>query len=124
MCAPARTVLISGMYGSSTGAEHMRSQVRLPAGYKMYPQFLRETGYYCTNNTKEDYNLEKPGQVWDESSARAHWKNRKAGQPFFAVFNSTITHESQVRKRPHRLVHDPAKAPLPAYHPDTPEVRP
>lgn len=123
VCAPARTVLISGMYGTSTGAEHMRSQVRLPAGYKMYPQFLREAGYYCTNNAKEDYNLEKPGQVWDESSARAHWKNRKQGQPFFAVFNNTITHESQVRKRPHRLVHDPAKAPLPAYHPDTPEVR-
>ncbi len=123
VCAPARTVLISGMYGPSTGSEHMRSQVRLPAGFKMYPQFLREAGYYCTNNSKEDYNLEKPGQVWDESSGKAHWKNRKPGQPFFAIFNSTITHESQMRKRPHRLVHDPAKARIPAYHPDTPESR-
>src|SRR5436190_6272063 len=32
-------------------------------------------------------------------------------------------HESQIRIRPHKLLHDPAKAPLPAYHPDTPEVR-
>lgn len=123
VCAPARTTIISGLYPTSTGAEHMRSMTRLPAGMKMYPQYLREAGYYCTNNSKEDYNLEKPGQVWDESSAKAHWKNRKAGQPFFAVFNILITHESQIRRRPHTLVHDPAKAPLPAYHPDTPEVR-
>jgi hypothetical protein len=41
----------------------------------------------------------------------------------FAAFNMEITHESQIRKRPHVLKHDPAKAPLPPYHPDTPEVR-
>jgi uncharacterized sulfatase len=123
VCAPARTALITGMYPTSTGSEHMRSMTRLPAGVKMYPQFLREAGYYCTNNSKEDYNLEKPATVWDESSPQAHWKNRKAGQPFFAVFNFTITHESQIRARPHTLVHDPSKIRLPAYHPDTPEVR-
>ncbi len=123
VCAPARTTIISGLYATSTGAEHMRSMVRLPPGMRMFPQDLREAGYYCTNNAKEDYNLRKPGPVWDESSARAHWKNRKPGQPFFAVFNLLITHESQIRTRPHTLVHDPARAPLPAYHPDTPEVR-
>jgi arylsulfatase A-like enzyme len=123
VCAPARTTLITGLYATSTGSEHMRSLTRLPAGMKMFPQYLREAGYYCTNNSKEDYNLDKPGQVWDESSAKGHWKNRAAGQPFFAVFNLLITHESQIRKRPHTLVHDPAKAPLPAYHPDMPEVR-
>ena len=30
--------------------------------------------------------VEKTGAVWDESSKKAHWKNRKPGQPFFAVF--------------------------------------
>jgi uncharacterized sulfatase len=123
VCAPARTTLISGMYPTATGSEHMRSMVRLPARMKLYPQHLREAGYYCTNNSKTDYNLEEPGKVWDESSPRAHWKNRPGGKPFFAVFNFTVTHESQIRKRPHTPVHDPAKAPLPAYHPDTPEVR-
>src|SRR5947208_6028725 len=74
VCAPARTTLISGMYATSTGGEHMRSLVPYPAGKQMFPQFLRAAGYYCTNNAKEDYNLAKPGQVWDESSARAHWQ--------------------------------------------------
>lgn len=123
VCAPARTTLISGLYPPSTGAEHMRSMVPYPAGKKMYPQYLREAGYYCTNNSKTDYNLREPGKVWDESSARAHWSHRKPGQPFFAVFNSTKSHESQIRTRPHKAVHDPATVRVPAYHPDTPEVR-
>ena len=111
------------MFAPSTGSEQMRSEVPLPAGMKMFPQSLREAGYYCTNNLKEDYNLTKPGKVWDESSNKAHWRKRPAGQPFFAVFNFTTTHESEVRKRPHQFVHDPAKVHVPGYHPDLPEVR-
>ncbi|MBI3682694.1 MAG: sulfatase-like hydrolase/transferase [Acidobacteria bacterium] len=123
VCAPARTSIISGMYPPSTGSEHMRSLTRLAPGQKMFPQILRENGYYTSNNAKEDYNLEHTGKVWDESSNKAHWRNRAAGQPFFSVFNFLITHESQVRRRPHTLVHDPAKVRIPAYHPDAPEVR-
>jgi arylsulfatase A-like enzyme len=123
VCAPARTTIISGMYPPSTGAEHMRSLVPYPRGKKLFPQLLREAGYYCTNNVKEDYNLAKPGRVWDDSSNKAHWRNRKPDQPFFAVFNSVKSHESRVRARPHKAIHDPAKVRVPAYHPDTPEVR-
>jgi arylsulfatase A-like enzyme len=125
VCAPARTTIISGLYPPSTGSEHMRSMTRLPEGFRMYPQYLREAGYYCTNNAKEDYNLAKPNGVWDESSRNAHWKNRKQGQPFFAIFNHQISHESQIRNDIDEAdrIHDPAQAPLPAYHPDTPEVR-
>jgi arylsulfatase A-like enzyme len=123
VCAPARTAIISGIYSESTGGIHMRSMVPMPAGTKMYPQFLREAGYYCTNNSKEDYNLRKPDGTWDESSNRGHWRDRKPGQPFFAIFNSTKSHESQIRTRPHKQVTDPAKVRVPAYHPDTPEIR-
>ena len=123
VCAPARTQIISGMYANSTGGEHMRSMTRLPEGMRMYPCYLRDAGYYATNNSKEDYNLEHTGKVWDESSAKAHWRNRQPGQPFFSVFNFVTTHESQVRRRPHTWVHDPAKVRVPAYHPDTIEVR-
>lgn len=128
VCAPARTCLISGRWAPADAAEHMRSMVPLPQGHQMYPQLLRAAGYYCTNNAKEDYNLAKPDQggkdaVWDDSSKNAHYKNRAPGQPFFAIFNDQITHESQIRRKPHTLIHDPAKAPLPPFHPDTPEVR-
>jgi uncharacterized sulfatase len=123
VCAPARTTLISGLYPTATGSEHMRSLLPYPSGKQMFPELLRAAGYYCTNNSKEDYNLAHSGRVWDESSNRAHWRNRAGDQPFFAVFNSTRSHESQIRRRPHTAVHDPAGVHVPAYHPDTPEVR-
>ena len=44
VCAPARTTLISGLYPPSTGAEHMRSNTRLPSRFKMYPEYLRQAG--------------------------------------------------------------------------------
>ena len=123
VCAPARTAIISGMYATSTGAVHMRSMVPMPAGARMFPEYLREAGYYATNHVKEDYNLPKSDRTWDVSSAKAHWKNRPAGQPFFAVFNSNKSHESQMRLRPHTAVTDSARVRVPAYHPDLPEVR-
>jgi arylsulfatase A-like enzyme len=123
VCAPARTTIISGMYPPSTGAEHMRSETKLAPGQKMFPQILREAGYYTSNNNKEDYNLVYTGKVWDDSSTKAHFRNRAANQPFFSVFNFVITHESQIRRRPHELKHDPREVRVPAYHPDTPEVR-
>ena len=124
VCAPARTTIISGMYPPSTGSEHMRSMTRLPAKFKMYPAYLRELGYYCTNNSKEDYNLMKEGEVWNESGRKGDWRNRpKKDQPFFSIFNFTISHESKIRSRPHTQVHNPAKVRVPAYHPDHPDVR-
>jgi hypothetical protein len=101
----------------------MRSMLPFPKGKQMFPQLLRAAGYYCSNQAKEDYNLAKPGQVWDDSSVKGHWRNRTLGQPFFAIFNSEKSHESKLRARPHTAIHDPAKVRIPAYHPDTPEVR-
>ena len=123
VCAPARTTIISGLYPPSTGSEHMRSMASLPSDFQFYPTYLRELGYYCTNNSKQDYNLRATGESWHESSRKAHWKNRPKGSPFFAIFNFTVSHESQIRKRPHNAVHDPKKVRVPAYHPDHPAVR-
>ncbi len=137
VCAPARTAIITGVSPNSTGAEHMRSMTRMPAAWKMFPGYLRDAGYYCTNNGKEDYNLEKPEGTWDVtqggnggapggySPIHGHWRNRKPGQPFFAVFNNMTTHESQIFRSAtnKNIVHDPAKARVPAFQPDIPEVR-
>lgn len=123
VCAPARTAIITGMYPSSTGSLHMRSMVPLPPEIRLYPEYLREAGYYCTNNQKEDYNVTQRPGLWAASSRSAHWRDRAPGQPFFAIFNSTKSHESQLRTRPHAAITDPAKVRVPAYHPDLPEVR-
>jgi arylsulfatase A-like enzyme len=124
VCAAARTTIIAGMYPPSTGGEHMRSMTQMPKGTKMYPQFLREAGYYCTNNSKEDYNLAKPEGVWDESSRqRDTGRTARTASPSSPSSMKRCSHESQLRKRPHVAIHDPAKVRVPAYHPDTPEVR-
>ena len=123
VCAPARTALISGMYPPTLGAENMRSIVPLPSAVRPYPAYLREAGYYCSNNAKTDYNLLDAEKAWHESSNKARYSNRAPGQPFMAVFNFGITHESNLRTRPHQWVHDPAQAPLPPYHPDVLEAR-
>jgi N-sulfoglucosamine sulfohydrolase len=125
VCAPARSTIITGMYPPSMGTQNMRSTYPTPESIKFFPEYLRKAGYYTSNNSKEDYNMIKPAGVWDESSKEAHYKNRKEGQPFFAIFNLTVSHESSIHKSiPNdKLRHDPAKVTLPPYHPDTPEMR-
>ena len=126
VCAPARTAIITGVHPTSTGSQHMRSSVPIPETLRCYPELLREAGYYCTNHTKQDYNLKvRDRTLWDDSDKQAHWRNRPAGTPFFAIFNYTSSHESRLRSelKEQERIHDPAKVRVPAYHPDTPETR-
>jgi len=123
VCAPARSTIITGMYACSLGTHHMRSYNPLPEHIKFFTNYLREAGYYCSNNSKEDYNIkEKPEDCWDESSKEATYKKRQPGQPFFAVFNFNVSHESSLHKTV-EVKQNPAKMHLPAYHPDTEEIR-
>ena len=85
VCSVARSTLITGCYAPRIGAQfHRKIQiVPMPDSLKMFPAYLREAGYYTTNNSKEDYNLIKGEDVWDESSKKASWKNGKGINPFF-----------------------------------------
>ncbi len=127
VCAPARNTIITGVYACSAGNQNMRSEYNKSDIIKTYPQFIRQAGYYCTNNPKEDYNInqQQTRGIWDESGNLAHYKKRKPGQPFFAIFNSGISHESCLHSSipTERLRHNPQKVKLPPYHPDTPEMR-
>lgn len=123
VCAPARTTIITGMYPASTGGEHMRSMQPLPEHVRMFPSYLRDEGYYCSNNNKQDYNHPLTEGTWDASSKKAHYDDRAEGQSFYAVFNYGVTHESGIRRTPHELRTDPSSVRVPAYHPDRPEVR-
>jgi len=95
VCSAARSALISGCYGPRIGSNYHRKikPVPMPGDLEMFPRYLRRAGYYTTNNAKEDYNIVRSDSVWDESSRKATWKNRKDGQPFFHVFNIGVTHE-------------------------------
>ncbi|GAB4034064.1 sulfatase-like hydrolase/transferase [Spirosoma gilvum] len=123
VCAPSRNTLITGMYPPSLGTEHMRSTYPVPSFVKFFPKYLREAGYYTTNNSKKDYNTTDQVDAWDESSDKATYKNRKPGQPFFAVFNLFVSHESGLHQPLPSLHHDPEKAPIPPYHPHTAEFK-
>ena len=137
VCAVTRSTILTGMHSSTLGTHQMRSRPQLPACIPAYPKLFREAGYYCTNNVKTDYNSnfeKQKRELWDDVSRNAHWKNRPQGKPFFAVFNSTITHESQLsakaqegyvkRKQiPEQPRINPADIKLPPYHPDLPEIR-
>ena len=139
VCAPARSAIITGMYPSSIGtgnqrAYHQKRKVRpdsesklgfpyysskLAEAIKPFTQILRENGYYCTNNSKTDYNFKLRDQAWDESSNHASWENRKKDQPFFAVFNFGVTHESSIWNRDKKkLKVDPNILKVPPVFPD------
>ena len=149
VCAPNRYCLITGRYPTSDGAGPMRTMKRTsaladvtdpvlraiptweatpPPDVRCFPELLRAAGYYCTNDSKTDYQFKAPVTVWDESSGKAHWRNRPGhgtpdAAPFFAVFNFTTTHESKVHKRTSPAVTDRAAVPVPPFLPDVPAVR-
>ena len=140
VCSPARSCLITGLYATTLGTQHLRSLFPIPEAFHGYPAYLRAAGYYCTNNEKTDYNTASEPAIiaasWDESSGRAHWRKRRPAQPFFSVFNLMVSHQSRASVWPQQQFeqmiskvltpaerHDPDRAPVPPYYPDTPKVR-
>ena len=137
--APCRAGMITGMYQTSIGCMHMRTTsyrrsvdnpiefTAVPPHYvKAFTEYMRVAGYYCTNNSKTDYQFAKdpvPASIWDECSRNAHYKNRTdKSQPFFAVFNHTGTHESQ-NWNITNIKTDPKKVVVPPYYPDNEVIR-
>ncbi len=97
VCAVARSSWILSLPAVSSGIHHMRCKYRLPDELIPYPTLFRRAGYYVTNNAKTDYNTRSfEKEIWDECHGRAHYKNRKPGQPFFAIFNIGTSHESSI----------------------------
>ena len=134
VCAPCRSGIITGMYQTTLGSHHMRCTATLPEKIKPFSYYMREAGYFCTNNSKQDYQFKTPKGSWDINSNKAHWRDRKdKSQPFFAVFNYTGCHESGItskskynqvtKKLSADLRRDPKKLDLPPYYQDTPTTR-
>lgn len=129
VCAPSRSGLITGRYPTSIGTHHMRSKLLKPP--PTFTQRLRDCGYHVSWPGKTDFNFDVPKEAFDST---ANWRTNSPRQPFFAYINLNTTHESQIRAAPAQFRkniaqltpedrHDPAKATLPPYYPNTPEVR-
>jgi len=135
VCAPCRSGIITGLYQTSLGTHHMRCTAQLPKHIRPFPAYLREAGYYCSNNSKQDYQFRTPEDTWDDSSRNAHWRKRTDDErPFFSVFNFTGCHESGIAStQKYKSVtqdlkttqrQDPAAlTTLPPYYADTPTIR-
>ena len=148
VCSPARSAIATGMYPTRIGSTHMRTgpwyafdispeilkrfsqfmpegvapyEAMPPVGTRMMSEYLREGGYYCTNNAKQDYQFRRTLSSWDQCDNKAHFKNRKPGQAFFAIFNFGVTHESQIwaRAKDSLWVDENLEVNVPPYLPDT-----
>jgi arylsulfatase A-like enzyme len=134
VCSPARSCLVSGVYASSLGTHNHRSDFKIPKEIRTLPHLLRENGYFCSNNYKQDYNFTDT-TIWDETGRKAHWRNRPEGSPFFSIFNFETTHQSRIfgndsafHERFGKLLsrkerHHPDSIHLLPYYFDSPEVR-
>ena len=131
VCSVARTTLATGCLAPRIGTQfHRRYEMAaMPKGLKMWAAYLREAGYYTTNNSKEDYNAIKSDDVWDDSSKNASWRNRPdKKQPFYHMASHGESHEgrlqfSQETYENVKTAHDPASVKLADYFPDTPLFR-
>lgn len=130
VCSVARTTLATGCYGPRIGTQYHRRSVPVPMpdGVRMFPEYLREAGYYTANNRKTDYNAIPGKEVWDNSSGKATWRSRKDGQPFFYMESFAVCHESALHfseavMSSEKTTTDPATVFVAPYHPDTPTFR-
>ncbi|MEO0894943.1 MAG: sulfatase [Bacteroidota bacterium] len=152
VCAPARAAIATGMYANHISASHMRTgpwfldnmppeimervkdywpkglemyEAIPPAEVRMFSEYLREAGYFCTNNPKTDYQFRKTPTAWDESGPDASWTHRQAGQPFFAIYNFQVTHESQIwaKAKDSLWVAEDLDIPIPPYLPNTKKAK-
>lgn len=140
VCSPSRSALITGVKTFELGTGNHRSNYSIPAYIHGFPKYLRDAGYYTSNNAKTDYNVanqaEMIAEAWNESSNKAGWWNKEASQPFFAVFNSNSCHQSRTMTLPYeqyrKMIWDQLADSLktqedgfemPPFYKDTPEMR-
>ncbi|RDZ51354.1 sulfatase [Haloferax sp. Atlit-4N] len=147
VCAPSRASVMTGLYPPTIGAHHMRTRTHdyegLPDSYEAVPphyvtavsEYLRDAGYYCTLDSKTDYQFGEPFTMWDRHGEGAGWWDDDRGddQPFFAMFTNNVTHESGMWDPEMRDMHgggvadpvdtDPNTVDVPPYLPDTDRTR-
>ncbi len=104
VCSSSRSTIITGCPTEVLGTGNHRSNYAIPSFIKGFPYYLKEAGYYTSNNVKTDYNIQNEKnfieETWDESSSEAGWWRRAEDQPFFSVFNFIDCHQSRTMTKP------------------------
>lgn len=133
ICAPARSCLITGVYSTSMGTQHLRQEQTIPEWLKPFPKILSENGYFTSNQNKTDFNFSAEGVFNYHKEDLYPWRQRADGQPFFSFFNIGDTHEGPgntpenyqrvtANLLPEQFT-SPDSVTLPPYYPNTPEMR-
>jgi arylsulfatase A-like enzyme len=147
VCSASRSALMSGRYQNNIGAHNHRTwdwhKQTLPAPARHISEWFRDAGYFTCNLQPErgkrkplngaggagkvDLNFFSNGANKDNFFDGIDWKERKAGQPFFAHITIVETHKgggwTLARQQPKAELVDPAKLKLGAYYPDSPVAR-
>ena len=128
-CSPSRCSLITGRYPHNTGAPELHTN--LPAGQILWPEVMRESGYYTVLSGKHHMGREV-NSAFDVVSkgggpgAERDWvklvRERPREQPFFFWFASSDAHRSwkvseEVRE------YEPEEVIVPPYLVDGPKTR-
>ncbi len=136
----SRSCIITGRDVNLLGTGNHRYERKVPADVKGFPYYLRQAGYYTTNNVKTDYNISNSNfinEAWNESSGTAHWRKRPTSStPFFSVFNVMYSHQSFASRNDESYYisnvfnkldadrkTDPLKMIVPSFYKDDAEMR-
>lgn len=126
ICAPAKTTLFSGVYPPSFGAHHMRSAAEAPEWFVPLSVHMRKAGYTCAKKVDSDFNIiNVDSSAWyDDAKNRIRtYSDCPPGKSCLAFDGFGQTNERFIWGKSENPVHDPAKVPIPPYHPDSEETR-
>ena len=128
-CSPTRCSIITGRYPHNTGAPELH--MPLPAGQFMFPQALREAGYFTVLAGKNHMGpavdaafdeITPPAGPGGEQRWVRHLRERPRDKPFFMWFASTDAHRDwQATDADPK--YDPADVVVPPFLIDGPETR-
>jgi len=133
ICAPSRSCLMSGLYATSLGTQHLRCEIPFPQSLQTLPELLSQAGYFTSNRDKTDYNFD-PQNRWEHwSSTMTPWRENPDNRPFFSFINIGPSHEGSVNNEQRfadftkdlhsSLRHDPQNVTVPPYYPDNSDTR-
>jgi arylsulfatase A-like enzyme len=100
VCSPSRHTIITGLRTAADGCGHHRSSFKIPSYVKGFASYLKGAGYFTSNNSKTDYNIDAPQsfiqQNWTAQGGNADFiKRTNKSQPFFSIFNINESHQSR-----------------------------